>query len=627
MKPEPRSTPSPLSKRMKSRSLSLLPLVVVASLAGTLGWLAGTGALRAGNQTSAPANAAAAKQSGEPKVLFYQSAMHPWIKSDQPGKCTICGMELTPVFEGDAGFDAQPGMVKLSSNSVSILGVASTEIDLGPLVRSLRVAGTVEEDETRHRFISAYVGGRIEDLHVNFVGTEVQAGQPLARLFSPMLLEAERQFLALTQGPELGPDPSWWGSVTNGVGDHILLRESAAERLRQLGLTPEQIAALPGKSATNHFTEILAPVSGTVVNRFVYAGQTVMEGEKLFEIADFSTLWFRFDAYEQDLPWLRVGLEVEVTTPSLPGQVLKAPIRFIDPTLDDKTRSAKVRVELPNPLTRKAEAPAGQRLLRQRLYAEGRVRVEHPNVPRIPRTAVLSPDGQPVIYLDHTGGAYERRTIRLGRTGDTHYEVLEGARVGERVVTAGNLLIDAQAQLNLAVHGPPPTDSAQTPSPANAPTFPPLEPDQENALTAFLSAVDRLRVGLAADDLAGFNAAVPNLNSAAEGLARIFPSTENAPGSSVASRLAGFRLSSATDLRSARKAFHPLSAATVDAVRGLRTAGGPQAFRELRLYQCPMTAEAFDGAPARALWFQFGPPLKNPWFGEEMLDCGTEVKP
>lgn len=587
---------------------TLLLLLIVAGLTGAGGWLAA-------RYTASPAGHPTSGNPAGPKVLFYQSAMHPWIKSDKPGKCTICGMELTPVLEGETGLSVEPGLVSLSSNAITVLHVQSTEIQRGALRRSLRVAGTIDDDDTKHRFLSAYTAGRIEELYVNYVGAEVEAGQPLARFYSPMLLEAERQYLAVARHPPgagLADDPA-------------LLRDAAARRLQQLGLSAEQIAGLPGKSPTNWFTDLPAPVGGTIVNRFVYAGQYVMEGEKLFEIADFSTMWFRFDAYEQDLPWLQPGQEVEVTTPSLPGRSFRAPIRFIDPNLSEMTRSAKVRVEIPNPLVE--EGGQKRRLLRHRLYAEGRVSVTVPDLVLVPRSAVLSPAGAAVVYVDRGGGAYEQRSVKLGRAGDGAYEVLAGLTPGESVVIQGNLMIDAQAQLNQVISGAgsETTTSGTAPAPASPP--PPLaalSPAQVQALQPFLETVDAARAALAADDLAGFSAAAERLHPLAASLGQAFTGDGGWPPL-VQPVIARAHLERAEDLRAARRLFHPLSLAIVDLADRLRST--QTEFAGLKIYQCPMTSEAFDGAPPRARWMQLGAPLKNPWFGASMLDCGSEIRP
>ena len=168
-------------------------------------------------------SAAPASASGK-QPLYYQSAMHPWIKSDKPGKCTICGMALTPIYPGDKPMEASANdnIVALSDQQIHVLGVRTAEATIQPLTRRLAVAGVIDDDATRHRVISAYVDGRIEKLHVNFMGAEVTAGQPLADFYSPSLLQAEREFRQLD-------------------GE---LRRNTALRLRQMGLTPDQIEFL-----------------------------------------------------------------------------------------------------------------------------------------------------------------------------------------------------------------------------------------------------------------------------------------------------------------------------------------------------------------------------------------------
>jgi Cu(I)/Ag(I) efflux system membrane fusion protein len=144
-----------------------------------------------GGATSGTARPAApplgATNSTARKVLYYQSAMHPWIKSDKPGRCTICGMELAPVYEGEKGFEAGEGIVTLSSNSIQVINVQSEPVQRRPLRRTFRFAGTIDDNDATHRFVSAYLDGRIDKLYVNFVGAEVVAGEPLATLYSPAL--------------------------------------------------------------------------------------------------------------------------------------------------------------------------------------------------------------------------------------------------------------------------------------------------------------------------------------------------------------------------------------------------------------------------------------------------------
>jgi Cu(I)/Ag(I) efflux system membrane fusion protein len=305
-------------------------------------------------------------------------------------------MNLEPVLEGERGFAAEEGVVMLGSNSIQALNVQTEVVTNRPLTRSLRVAGVIEDNDSNHRRLSAYAEGRVEKLLVNYVGAEVAAGQPLAIFYSPSLLVAESEYLVVTsqQLP---------GDVSEGLRqERARMVDAAAQRLKRLGYAEAQIAALAKKDTADARTEILASMTGTVVARNVYEGQYVKEGDVLFEISDFSTMWFQFDAYERDLSWLKVGQTLDITTPALPGQVFSAPIQFIDPNLNEMTRSARVRVELPNPLV--GTNGRRQRLLLHKMYADGVVKLESPNVLAVPRTAVLSA-GTPLVYVDLGGGA------------------------------------------------------------------------------------------------------------------------------------------------------------------------------------------------------------------------------
>ncbi len=519
----------------------------------------------------------------ERKLLYYQSPMHPWVKSDQPGRCTVCGMALVPVYEGEggAGQEMTSGVVMLPPGSPNVVGVLTATVQKEPLRRTLRVAGMIDDDESRHRVLSAYTQGRIEKLNVNFLGAEVQAGQPLATFYSADLLSASRDYqLAVRQAGGSSPD-------------------SARLRLIQLGLTKEQIEEVPSRAPDDIFFELLAPIDGTVVTRHVYEGQYVEEGDPLFELADFSTMWFQFIAYEQDLPFLQVGQPVSITTPSLPGKTIEAPISFINPNLDDMTRSAKVRVEFENP--KSSEGVQRKYEFLHKLYAEATIAPEGPEVLTVPRQAVLWPGKQPRVYVELGDGTYQQRLVSIGRMGDDHYEVIEGLEAGEKVVLNGNMLLDSQAQLDALV-----TDMESPEAMPSITTESGETPRIDAALwEPFLRSVDDLNLALADDDVSAVNASLKKLPMVPPGLTLTSPPpTEN------------------LDLSVIRKAYLPWSEEIVAAAAKHR-----DAFPDLRIFRCPMTGDLWSGAPAKAAWIQLSPGVRNPYWGREMRDCGAEVKP
>lgn len=526
------------------------------------------------------------------KGRVYQCAMHPWIRSDKPGsKCTICGMDLVPAGES-ASQETAPGVIPLSASTVTVLGVKTERAAKRSLERTLRVAGSIDDDDSRHRILSAYVAGRVEQLFVNFIGAEVHAGQPLLTLYSQNLLNTEREYVRLLRS----------GEAT------FQATAPARDRLRGMGLIDEQIERLVATGEPELFTTFVAPVSGTIIVRGVYPGQNVAAGDKLFEIGDFSSMWFLFEAYERDLPWLRVGQKVEVRTRAVPGKTFTAAISFIDPTFNEATRSTRVRVELKNALI--GEGNAARREIPHRVFGEGVVHVDGAEALTIPRSAVLDPGTGPVAYVDLGGNAYEQRLLKLGRKGDTLVEVLDGIKEGEAVVTEGNLLVDAQAQLNRESAGyshEPPSSIAAKPvvdqslqekgmAAQTAPAGPAMEAAPKGGLGALAEAAANGADALANDDFARYQRIFPELETASRGL--------TLPPLTVG-----------TDLASARRSFEVWSTAVADLVRPQREALG------VRIFQCPM-------APVlkRGRWIQKNDALKNPFFGSAMLDCGVELK-
>ncbi len=381
---------------MKTALVSLALLIAVTT-GGWILWRSHTGA-RSASQAR--------------RILYYQDSMHPWIKSDAPGKCTVCGMDLTPIYEGQAGFGGD-NVVVLTSNSVTVLNVQTEAVKRQSVVRILRVAGLLDANETKKAIVTAPTAGRIEETAIDYAGVEVRKGQPLLTFYSPELTQQKYRYLVRAQRATDQHDPA--GGLASQKGE-----------------------------ADPYYSDLVAPLTGTVIERNVSRGQYVSEGERLFTIADASILWFRFDVYEQQLPWLRLGQKVMVSLPALPGDTFEAVISFIDPMLDPATRTVKVRADLANPLVELEGAR--QRRFKFGMYAEGVVRAEVADRLAVPRAAVLCPGSIACVYVDKGDGAYERRQIKLGRQGDDLCEVRAGLEEGDRVVTSGNVLLDAQAQ-------------------------------------------------------------------------------------------------------------------------------------------------------------------------------------
>ncbi len=538
----------------------------------------------------AGASSPAAEPGRAGTATIYQCPMHPWIKSDRAGdKCTICGMTLVAAAAGDAAA-ADPDLITLTPSAASVVGVQTAAVRRAPLVRTLRVTGVIDDDDTRHRILTARVPGRVEKLFTNYVGAEVREGEPLATIYSPEMLTAQRQYVERVKA----------GNTAFTASD----RAAAREHLLDLGLTEEEVVILEHTLEPTAMVTIRAPMSGTVVARHVYEGQQLNRdqseaGTRLFEIGDFSFMWFMFDAYEPDLAWLRPGQRVEVSTASLAGRVLTAPIVFIDPTLNEQTRTAKVRVVLPNP----------DRLLFHQQTASGRVRLEVPGVLLAPRSAVLQHGAEPIVFLQQAARTYVARRVRLGRVGDDNVEILAGLAAGDRVVTEGGLLLDGQAQLARAAI----TGDKTMPAPAPPE---PVAPGQTEAGYAELKALafacaDAAGV-LAADDFPAYQQQLPALRAALQAYLAADPSAARGPLAPLKDTLRD-----RPDLRSARRDFEPFTTALADVARDRQL---PQ--REgLHVFQCPMAPVLGTGR-----WLARRALVRNPFFGSAMLECGEELR-
>ena len=284
----------------------IIPFVVTAIFAATGGWFA---ARKFQDSRSHDTDA-----SGE--IARRQCPMHPWVKSDAPGACTICEMPLVATHAYGTNPDhSAHGIVMLPPGSPNILGLQTTEVKMQRLARTLRVAGMIGEDESRHGVICAPVEGRIDGLAMNHDGQPVSKRQPIATLSSRTLLAAANDYkLAL---------PSRGAAL-----------EQARCRLEQCGLVAEQIAAIPQRQPDDLLFGILSPLTGTIVKSYVNEGQHVREGEKMFEIADFTRMWCMFTASEKDLPLVHERQVVRVRVESLPGEPINARVGFISPNLD-----------------------------------------------------------------------------------------------------------------------------------------------------------------------------------------------------------------------------------------------------------------------------------------------------
>ena len=328
--------------------------------------------------------------------------------------------------------------VRLAPADARRIGVTFAEVTRMPFGRPVRAVAEVTSDETRLTTVTLKVDGWIERLHVNVTGQEVRRGEPLVDLYSPMLVTAQEELLLARR---LG------GEVSAGTGDAQRgasgLAEAARRRLRYWDVPAEAIAQVERTGQASRTVTLRAPVTGIVLERLVQEGQRVMAGDPILRIADLSTIWVEGEVFERDLPYVRVGQLATVDLQALPGETREGPITYVYPTLDPSTRTARVRVELPNP----------RLALKPGMYATLRIAAPADTALTVPRSAVLVTGERALAFLKRPDGAYEPRPVVVGRASEDRLEILRGLEAGDSVVASGTFLVDAESNLGTIMGG------------------------------------------------------------------------------------------------------------------------------------------------------------------------------
>lgn len=321
-----------------------------------------------------PATADGAGEGGGPSTVgaaaetLWTCSMHPQIRATKPGDCPICGMDLIPVVKTEGGMRT----LALSPESKALMRIATLPVERQFVGHEIRMVGRVDYDETRLGYITAWVSGRLDRLYVDYTGVEVKQGDHLAYIYSEQLYSAQEELILAVrrrgERPLAEPVPPGLSR-----GPVIDLVESSREKLRLLGLKDEQIAEIERQDRPTDHVTIYSPVGGIVIEKLKQQGDRVQLGERIYTIADLSHLWVHLDAYESDLPWVRYGQDVTITTEAFPGEEFHGRIAFIQPVLNDKTRTVKARVNLPNASGKLKPEMFVRAVVRPRVAAGGKV--------------------------------------------------------------------------------------------------------------------------------------------------------------------------------------------------------------------------------------------------------------
>jgi multidrug efflux pump subunit AcrA (membrane-fusion protein) len=368
--------------------------------------------------------------------------MHPAYKEDKPGTAPDCGMELVPKYADEEGAmkDMLAGSVMISPQKQQLIGVRTATIEKQRIQRTIRAVGRVAFDETKVSHIHTKVTGYVEDVFVDFVGKSIKKGDPLFTIYSPDLVSTQQEYLIALRGKKYLSDAPY-PEVSSGA--ESLLR-SARERLRLWDVSDDDIQTLEKEGKVKRTLTMYSPATGIVTERAVFPqGRFVNPEMDLYTIVDLSTAWVLADIYEYEVPYVKVGQTATMHLSYFPGKSYVGKVVFINPTVDPKTRTAKVRLELPN----------ADLELKPEMFADVELEIDYGTQVVVPREAVLDAGTEQVVFIAHGDGYFEPRKIQAGaRVGD-QVIVLDGLRPGETIVTSGNFLIDSESRLKSAMGG------------------------------------------------------------------------------------------------------------------------------------------------------------------------------
>ena len=330
--------------------------------------------------------------------------------------------------------------VEISDDQQKMIGVKTVKVAMGSLQKVIRTVGRLEANEHDLATVNAKIEGWVEKLYVDVTGSYVKKGDPLVEIYSPELYASQRELLSALKWARQSAESKKNASTDINsmlAQDAAATLQAARERLLLWDISDEQIKKIEETGKPIRTLTLYSPVNGFVTQKMAVAGMKVMPGEKLFDIADLSNLWVFADVYENELPLIKVGDSATVTLPYLPGRAISSQIDYIYPTISADTRTAKIRLKLPNPDYK----------LKPQMFANVEIRINLGKKLLIPESAVIDTGRGIIAYVDLGDGNFEPREIEVGLSTDRSIEVLRGLKAGEKVVSQANFLVDSEAQL------------------------------------------------------------------------------------------------------------------------------------------------------------------------------------
>lgn len=568
------SDPSLVGPRTKTLVLFGLS-VVTAGLVGA--WLGG------GFATTEDADHDHEAANGNGDTQWYISGMHPWIIQPEPGYCPVCGMELTPLEPS-----MLTGALGLDPNMVQSIGVRVATAKERRLERELLSLGAITVDESRLHKMVLRSDGYIERLAVNRSGDRVAAGQVVAEIHSPRVLNAAGELFSLLRQS----DPR----------DRLV--EAARRQLRILGVHPDQIEEWENSGEAEWTYRVYSPVDGIVERIAAYSGDRLNEGGMLLEIADLSRVWLQAAVYENQLAAVRQGSSAKIEFQAFPGQLTEGRVDYLYPTMDARNRQVRARIELENP----------EMHYRPGMFAKVHFAGEETeSTVVVPRSALLDTGNRQLVYVNKGRGQFEPREVVAGVESENGWvQILEGIEAGESVVVSGQFLIDSESRLRESllrrIDGDFAIEETDDDGPA-ASEVGALEADSIPLWIEWIEAYLDLGDRLIEDDIEGASGAIESLQDRSRAL------QDHGDDGLMDLAERGAEVPLSEDIQEVRLAYEKAGRAFISLAEAV---GIPDEWEgALQKVLCPMFPDFGDNG----WWVQREGRILNPLWGSAMLTC------
>ncbi len=574
----------------------------------------------------------AGKAAADADVDYYTCTMHPSVHSKDPGKCPICSMDLVPVMKKvsnetkgkgnsggmtDNGSSSMGSMTMPSPNQESVksteftvpverqqqIGVTYATVTKRPIQLSIRSVGMLEPDTSKMFDYVARVDGYVQELKVSSPGQQVSQGQPLITIYSPDLRSTEQELVNILNDRDRS-------GASRASNDQLI--EATKRRLKLWNVSDQEIAELEKNRKPSDQLMLRSPFDGVVNEVVSRPGMSVKMGDKLVSVLDLSNLWVWAEFYENEVGLLKQGQEIDVSLPAFPNQTFQGQIAVINPVIDPAKRTARVRIDIPN--------PKGQ--LRPGMYANVEVKIDDGEGLTIPVQAALPTGERMLVFLDRGQGKLLPRYVKVGRSFTTfdgqeqenYYQVLNGLQEGDRIVASANFLIDAESQVQGALKDWEGEKPAGTPVMTEKPPGQSSNSNFNAVVKPVLDSYKRLHELLAENKFSPVPAETVTLRKEVHSLLSIDP-----PSKPELYRDLVQALNRSSDqltpnnIDQARMEFGQFSAALIAFLKDFM----PQLDDPLYTIKCPMWTKS------PAVWLQDSTQVKNPFLGPDMPSCGT----